>query len=261
MARQTDTGSKITWRRYEELRPEQLREIVQSRPIAFWPLGLLEHHGWHMPIGFDGIKADRFCVQLAQRVGGVILPVMWWGGSGGHGPFMWTHYQPEEASRAIVAQTVRQLIRFGFKVIVLPFGHYPWDTVLAPVWGEIEQEAKAHGVLLLTGDEGTIGRPAVKFRGDHAAKEETSFGLALLPEFVDQSLLVDGRDPKDHWPDGDDSPAKSIYPGVCADARKACFSQLGVDARQATAEHGWARLDPVLDELIRRIQAHLTGPA
>ncbi|MCC6582053.1 MAG: creatininase family protein, partial [Phycisphaeraceae bacterium] len=93
--------------------------------------------------------------------------------------------------------------------------------------------------------------------GDHAAKEETSFGLALLPEFVDPSLLVDGRDPKDHWPDGDDSVAKTIYPGVCTDVGKACFSQLGVDARQASAEHGWASLSPVFDELARRIQAHL----
>ena len=34
------------WRRYQELRPDQLAELVRTAPIAYWPLGLLEHHGW-----------------------------------------------------------------------------------------------------------------------------------------------------------------------------------------------------------------------
>ena len=48
------------WKNYEELRPDQLEAQLEESPIAFWPLGLLEHHGWHLPIGFDGIKAQRY---------------------------------------------------------------------------------------------------------------------------------------------------------------------------------------------------------
>ena len=57
------------------------------RSVAYWPLGLLEHHGWALPVGYDGIKADRICQRLADHTGGVILPTMWWGGGGGHGAF------------------------------------------------------------------------------------------------------------------------------------------------------------------------------
>ena len=56
------------WRRFEELRPDELAEMVAATPAAFWPLGLLEHHGWHLPVGFDGIKAERMCVRIAERM-------------------------------------------------------------------------------------------------------------------------------------------------------------------------------------------------
>ena len=57
------------WKNYEELRPDQLEALIDKSPIAFWPLGLLEHHGWHLPIGFDGIKAQRTCQRIAKRTG------------------------------------------------------------------------------------------------------------------------------------------------------------------------------------------------
>ncbi|HIG17177.1 MAG TPA: hypothetical protein EYQ31_07730, partial [Candidatus Handelsmanbacteria bacterium] len=70
-----------------------------------------------MPIGYDGLKADRICQRLARQTGGVILPTMWWGGGGGHGDFRWTHYQSQEATAAILDSTVRQLFLSGFRVV------------------------------------------------------------------------------------------------------------------------------------------------
>ena len=72
------------WKNYEERRPGQLEAQLEELPITFWPLGLLEHHGWHLPIGFDGIKAQRTCQRIAKQTGGLIVPTMWWGGGGGH---------------------------------------------------------------------------------------------------------------------------------------------------------------------------------
>lgn len=69
------------WKRYQELRPDELAEIVRTFPIVFWPLGLLEHHGWHLPVRLDGLKAEH------------IKPTAWGQGTGGgHGVFHWTHY-------------------------------------------------------------------------------------------------------------------------------------------------------------------------
>ncbi|HIG47868.1 MAG TPA: hypothetical protein EYQ20_16075, partial [candidate division Zixibacteria bacterium] len=57
------------WRHYHELRPDELAALRDENPVAFWPLGLLEHHGWHLPVGFDGIKAERLCIRIAERTG------------------------------------------------------------------------------------------------------------------------------------------------------------------------------------------------
>lgn len=100
------------WHRYEQLRPDQLADVVSRTPVAFWPLGLLEHHGWHLPVGFDGLKADSICQRVAARTGGVILPVMWWGGGGRHGPFKWTHYQEGPASGEHGEQGLSQVVDY-----------------------------------------------------------------------------------------------------------------------------------------------------
>ena len=176
-----------TWGRYQELRPDELADCIKATPIAFWPLGLIEHHGWHLPVGYDGLKAERICIRIAENTGGVILPTMWWGANGGHGDFLWTHYQPEEATASILVNTTKQLIRFGFRIIVLLAGHYPWQGILEKHIPPVQQ---AHpNTFFLWGTEMSICGEALKLHGDHAAREETSYGLCLFPEFIDMNAL------------------------------------------------------------------------
>jgi creatinine amidohydrolase len=242
------------WYRYEQLRPDQLAEVIRANPIAYWPLGLLEHHGWQLPVGFDGIKAERICERLAQRTGGVVLPVMWWGGAGGHSDFLWTFYQSEDAARSIVLNTVSHLITFGFRVIVLLMGHYPWEQIAG---SQLDALQERHGdILILWGTEASIGRPDLLLPGDHAAREETSYGLALLPENVDMAAMRPGHDAQ-AWPDRKPVPVGSYYPGVHYDPDDALFAQMGEDARLATAERGEQAINKLVQVLVRRIETYL----
>jgi len=65
--------------RYELLKPSQLDQIVRETPIAYLPLGSLEWHGDHLPIGNDAIKAYEICLRAARVTGGVVLPPLWYG--------------------------------------------------------------------------------------------------------------------------------------------------------------------------------------
>jgi creatinine amidohydrolase len=242
------------WKRYHELRPDELAEFIESVPIVFWPLGLIEHHGWHLPVGYDGIKTERICLRVAEKTGGVILPTMWWGASGGHGDFLWTHYQSEEASESILVNTVRQLIRFGFRVIVLLAGHYPWQSILNKHLPTFQQ--KHPQVLFLWGTEMSIGWETLKIRGDHAARQETSFGLYLLPELVDMGALRPGRN-SSAWPESKVPPAEERHPGVCFDTNDPLFGQMGEDARTASAERGEEAIAPLVNHLAAAIMGHL----
>ena len=244
------TDAPATWRRYEELRPDELHALVCSHPVAYWPLGLLEHHGWALPVGYDGLKADRICQRLAGHTGGVVVPTMWWGGGGGHGDFRWTHYQPQEATAAILDTTVRQLFCSGFRVVVLLAGHYPWQSVLQD---RVPALRSAHpNGLVLAGTELTIAGD-IGLRGDHAALEETSFGLALFPEHIDMSALTTGHDSASTW-SASGAPAQAgRHPGVEYDPAAPLFGQLGQDARQASAEHGETGLTRLVEELSAQI--------
>ncbi len=248
------------WRRYEELRPDILAAYVQTVPVAFWPLGLIEHHGWHLPVGLDGLKAERICIKIAEKTGGVLLPTMWWGGGGGHGEFMWTHYQPIEAAASILTNTLQQLIAFGFRVIVLLAGHYPWKNLILDKHLPALQ-AENPDVLFLWGTEMDIGYHGcrggeVHLPGDHAAREETSYGLYLLPEFVDLDALRPGRG-KDVWPGGHAPDVERWHPGVSMDPADPRFAQMGEDARTASATRGEAAIERLVSPLVSVIHTYL----
>jgi creatinine amidohydrolase len=245
------------WKRYQELRPDQLSELVDRHPIAFWPLGLLEHHGWHLPLGLDGLKAEQICIRIARRTGGVLLPTMWWGAGGGHGQFMWTLYQAEEAAESILACTLEKLVSFGFRVVVLLAGHYPWRQILRRRLPDLQ---RAHPeTLFLWGTEMEIGGE-VRLPGDHAAREETSYGLALFPELVDLEALRPGREDASAWPLGWVPPPQERHSSACFDAGDPLFAQNGEDARNATRERGEAAITRLVDALTAKINARLPSP-
>ncbi len=245
-----------SWGRFEELRPDQLEEVMAERPVVYWPLGLIEHHGWHLPAGFDGIKAERFCLQMVKLTGGLVLPVMWWGALGGHTGHKWTFYQQPDAVRAILFDTLEKLVAFGARAIVLLAGHYPWEGLARS--GGFDDFSRQHpDVLVLLGTEVTIASPPLDLPpGDHAARQETSYGLFLLPELVDLGALRDGRDVS-AWPGGVAPGPEALYPGVEADPSKALYAQLGEDPRTATAEEGRSNGERIISFVAERINRFL----
>src|SRR5438067_12533085 len=101
----------------EQLRPDDLEEIVAAAPVAFVPLGTSEHHGWHLPVGFDGVKAYALCQRVAERTGGIVLPTFWSGSGGGHVGYKWTMIAEEQHVRPLLARTLHDLAWFGFRVV------------------------------------------------------------------------------------------------------------------------------------------------
>ena len=98
--------------------------------------------------------------------------------------------------------------------------------------------------------------PEVHLPGDHAAREEASYGLALFPQWVDLGTLHPGRDDS-AWPGGQPPPAESRHPGVCFDPGDSLFAQMGEDARMATAERGEAAVARLVERLAQIINQHL----
>ena len=98
----------------------------------------------------------------------------------------------------------------------------------------------------------------VSLPGDHAAREETSYGLALLPEFVDLDALQPGHD-RFAWPGGQAPPRESWHAGVEFDPAEPLFAQMGEDARIASAERGEKHIGQLVEAVASRITDYLAS--
>ena len=62
---------------YEFARPNHLEKVLHESPIVFLPVGCVEYHGPHLPLGVDMLTAEAFCHRTAHETGGLVLPPFW----------------------------------------------------------------------------------------------------------------------------------------------------------------------------------------
>ena len=168
-------------------RPGQLEAAIKEFPAAYVALGSIEWHGPHLPLGFDGLKAEALVRRVADRIGkGVLFPAMYWRDYQTMN-FPFTMHTPSFSAKAIA----RQLYEMGFKIVVLVTGHYPLAQV-RNVRGAATWLMKKHADAFAIGIPEQFLLQDIGYIGDHAAKDETSMGLALLPGLVDVAALPKG---------------------------------------------------------------------
>src|SRR2546428_10781303 len=68
---------------YELMRPPEIVRERSRLPLVFIPIGPIEWHGPHLPMGMDGLHAHMVAVDVAQQVGGVVLPAYYIGSETG----------------------------------------------------------------------------------------------------------------------------------------------------------------------------------
>ncbi len=196
--------------KYQDMQPYMIDKVLKETPVAYIPWGALEWHGKHLAIGNDGLKAEAICYKAAERTGGVVLPTIWMGYQTMqlYG-FRRTLEFRKETVQQVLTEFLGQLSFEGFRVIVVLTGHYGWKHLAAlketashfssisptKVWVFAEYEVVPEDVP-----------PELNYRGDHAAKWETSILMYLRPELVDMSRLspdlneklegVGGEDPR-----------------------------------------------------------------
>ena len=175
-------------RQLELLRPAQIDEEMARCPRIWLPLGTIEYHSYHLPVGLDGLQAQGICLDAAELAGGLVYPPLWWGTGGGHGEYPWTVMMPEATElRMLLRQTLRRLQAFGVRQAVLFTGHFADEqltmiSALAHDWNA----QKGPLVALALGVNSNASAPLPP---DHAGRFETTLLAAFHPGTVDMSLL------------------------------------------------------------------------
>lgn len=177
-------------RRWEYMYVHDMWKLMEKEPIAWVPVGILEHHNGHLPWGLDGLKAHGVCHHMAERLGGIVLPGHQLAGVHGDGWVM----NPEKRAycgerglfryteatfRRLLLETFDSLANLGFKVIVGYTGHYP--KIQIKIIQEAAEEFTARGGATAIGFAEPL---AFDGEGDHGGKYETSLFRALADDNV-----------------------------------------------------------------------------
>jgi creatinine amidohydrolase len=65
--------------RYELMTPGEIVAARERCPVAYLPLGPMEWHGPHLPLGTDALVAHHLALRVAGIVGGLVLPALFAG--------------------------------------------------------------------------------------------------------------------------------------------------------------------------------------
>lgn len=187
--------------RLENLRPDQLKEALQRSPSLVLPIGTIEWHGHHLPLGLDGIKASAVAQRVAERVGAVLAPVTYWAAGGVSFPF--TLRLDQGLCTALYAQVLCQFASMGFRAILVVNGHFGLANSVAVRRAAISCMADSAATVLVMAEYEVL--LDLGDRGDHAGLWETALLRAVRPELVDEELLetdaelsgVIGADPRE----------------------------------------------------------------
>ncbi len=192
--------------RYEFMRPKEIIAARDRFPVAYFPLGPLEWHAPHLPIGVDMLHAYSLALETAKKTGGVVLPPLPLGsetvlepdrvrdrgfkgdekiiGMDFPGLALPSLYIEDSAFGVIVHEVIRGLKKQSFKLIVVVNGHggkYHLIT-LNRIAAEETEPGKAtvmHAFHLDPGEN----------KGGHAEKSETGLMMALYGDRVDIGSL------------------------------------------------------------------------
>ncbi len=64
---------------YERLRPGQIVARRRECPVAYLPIGTIEWHGVHNPVGLDTLKIHALLCKCAKEIGGLVFPPLYYG--------------------------------------------------------------------------------------------------------------------------------------------------------------------------------------
>ena len=212
--------------RYEELRPDQLRAAQEEASLVYVPIGSLEYHGWHLPVGFDAMHAHALCLMAAEETGGVVLPPTFWG-TRGHEGFRGSLLLREETIAALAHDILDQLASQGYRLVVVFTGH--WPEVQGGLLRRVAEEfmlnhSEVRIIVLDPFNTHPSDRPV-----EHAGKIETAVMLHLRPDLVDMGALAD----------------------------PAALEAISADCVEATEEFGRQRTAEVLEALVATAQGCL----
>ena len=167
---------------------KDIEEALVHTDIVIVPVGSIEQHGPHMPLGTDFYWALNMCLLIAQETDILVAPALMVGLAEYHMGFPGTMTLTPETFEAVLFESSQCLLRHGFKKILFLNGHGGNTDSMQHVIRKINQTTSASAVMLnglqIPPLEDAVQYPQFDW---HAGESETSEMLYLTPGLVDMN--------------------------------------------------------------------------
>lgn len=182
---------------FEELKPHEIKKVIEKSGIIDLPLGTLEWHERHLPFGVDAYISYELCKRACKETGGCVIPPLYFGtdrehkrkGKVFHGMDARAerilpgsvYFLKQDFFYKLLKQIVINIAQQGFNKLVIVSGHS------ATAQQQVLEKLSKMKVDKLQ----FIIFPGKLFSGgiDHAGEIETRLMLALRQDLVDLSRL------------------------------------------------------------------------
>lgn len=156
---------------WEDLREEQFEEaIARSKGLCVLPVGCLEKHGQHLPVGTDYYIARDIVLDAVKAEEAVVFPLGFWLGdlSGSH-----ADKNPEESrKRGNIGINIRTMLRTleelcdeiarnGFDKILMLSAHGGNVSMFKTLVRQLEQKEKPYKVFFSTVANNSMLQPEI----------------------------------------------------------------------------------------------------
>jgi len=247
--------------RWEELSVLDIQALDRDRTVVILPVGSVEQHGRHLPVGTDTILARSVALAAAEILRGriAVLPPPWYGFSAHHMRFPGTVTLRADTMTALVEDIAASVISHGFRRLLIVNGHGGNNgivDVLASTLGHrFYGEARIAGLTYFQLARAAIAELRESRPGGmgHACEFETAMMQRVRPGLVAiQRAAVTYPDPGSGYLTTD-------LLGVSAVRTYHDFGDLSEsgtlgDPSLATAEKGSRFHDAVVGDLVRFIE-------
>jgi creatinine amidohydrolase len=182
--------------KWEDLTSPKFTKAVElSGGVCVIPMGVIEKHGPHLPLGTDMYESREIAFYAAQKEYAIVFPPYYFGQIFEARHQAGTLAFSNELLWKMLDESCKELSRNGLKKIILLNGHGGNSSFLQYFCQSQLANQEDYVVVLFRPGSDPVNGPEIKSLkkaklDGHAGEEETSMMYFMKPDYVDQAALT-----------------------------------------------------------------------
>jgi creatinine amidohydrolase len=201
MSQPKNQEKQLLW--LDELSTNEAAEAAKQGRVVIFPIGSVEEHGSHLPLGTDSVQPEYIAIEVAKKTGCLIAPPFRYGICNATRNFTGTITIQFDTLYRLALDVLSELARNGFNRIIIMSGHAGNSHMVAlrlaaqEVIAKNEEAQPKNKVRIMVLSDFDFAEELAQELADpkdgHAGTIETSRMIAIRPD------LIKGKGKADVW--------------------------------------------------------------